>query len=212
MQNGSGKVTKIIEKMGRMGELTSFLVAVCLSVNLSAAVYVAAEAPESLADGDITFKYDGSGNITELRMRSDLNETLTLTGDPLNLAANAKIIVGQNTNIIENTLSPAGSLTIGITNMSFSCKAVLDTNTNTAFTTMFRNVRLDDIEPISSYSGGISYMGTHYYKPYFVQRSGDTLRAEFQAVDGGYVKGFLLELKQEGDDIVGHVIQCGYFG
>ena len=161
---------------------------------------------ESLEGGKITFAYDDGGAITELRMNPDSGETLTLSGDALNFAANARIMPGQNgTSCISNTLSCAGTLQIGATNMVYNGELL----SKTEYTTMFRNVRLDDISPISSDAKGVSATGGVMYYPYHVVREGDTLRTEFQVVHGTYIKCYQLELKQDGDDIVGKLLNNG---
>ena len=185
--------------------------AICTAtISVHAAEYVADADPriESLDDGKITFAYDDGGAITELRMTPGVGETLTLSGDALNFAANARIMPGQNgTSCISNALSCAGTLQIGVSNMVYN-GALLS---KTEYTTMFRNVRLDDISPISSDMNGVSYTGGKMYYPYHVVREGDTLRAEFQVVHSPYVKCVQIELKQDGDDIVGRLMNTGYY-
>lgn len=186
------------------------------SAGASAVQYVASEKPASLAGGDITFKYDASDNITELRMRSDLNETLTLTGDTLNLAANAKIIVGQNTNIIENTISNAGALGFGITNLTHNAIKYSYTSSSNkdaglpknSYETLFSGVRLADLSPVSAL--GANTIQNNVMQPYFVWRGEDTMLVEFHCTNGQHVSACHVELKQEGDDVVGRTIAAGY--
>ena len=193
-----------------------FAVAFCISSGASAVQYVASEKPASLAGGDITFKYDASDNITELRMRSDLNETLTLTGDTLNLAANAKIIVGQNTNIIENTISNAGALGFGITNLTHNAIKYSYTSADhkdsglptNSYETLFSGVRLADLSPVSAV--GANTIQGNVMQPYFVWRGEDTMLVEFHCTNGQYVSACHVELKQDGDDVVGKTIAAGY--
>ena len=49
----------------------------------------------SLANDKITFGYDVSGDITTMRMRTDDNETLVLTGAALSFADGAHLIARQ---------------------------------------------------------------------------------------------------------------------
>ena len=163
----------------------------------------------SLANGKITFEYDGSDNITKMRMKPDYGETLTLTGDTLSFADGAQIITSQQGKpVIANTISADGSLRLGgVTNMSWS-GTTLKLNDES---TMFHGVRVDDISPVSSDSTGISRMGSKVYLPYNIRRESGVLRAEFQAIDSTYVKGFYLELRQKDDDIVGKVLAVGYY-
>ena len=175
-----------------------------------AAEYVAdaANPPTSLADGKIAFEYDGAGKITELRMTPDAGETLALSGDTLDFAANARLMPGQNgISCISNAIACAGTLQIGMTNMTYNGSLL----SRDEYTTMFTNVRLADISPISSDMNGVSATGGKIYYPYHVTRDGDTLRAEFQAVHSPYVKCVYLELKQDGDNIVGKILNSGYY-
>ena len=194
---------------GLIGRAALVAAAICTAtISVCAAEYVADADPriESLDDGKITFAYDDGGAITELRMTPGVGETLTLSGDALNFAANARIMPGQNgISCISNELSCAGTLQIGTTNMVYN-GALLS---KTEYTTMFRNVRLDDISPISSDAKGVSATGGVMYYPYHVVREGDTLRTEFQVVNGTYIKCYQLELKQDGDDIVGKLLNNG---
>ena len=193
----------------KMKTLCAAIAAMCAAAATSFAAEYAADADpriESLEGGKITFAYDDGGAITELRMEPGIGETLTLSGDALNFAANACIMPGQNgTSCISNALSCAGTLQIGTTNMVYNGAPL----SKTEYTTMFRNVRLDDISPISSDMNGVSSTGGKMYYPYHVVREGDTLRAEFQVVHSPYVKCVQIELKQDGDDIVGKLLNNG---
>lgn len=165
----------------------------------------------SLADGKITFEYDGSDNITKMRMKPDYGETLTLTGDTLSFADGAQVVTSQQgTPVIANAVSAAGSLRLGgVTNMAWS-GSVFDRYTNPNWQTVLMNTRLDDIVPISSTGCGNGGNGKTVYHPYWIVREGDTLRAEFQSFDSTYLYGVHLELQQDGDDIKARVISGGY--
>lgn len=163
-----------------------------------------------LADGKVTFERDGSGKITELRMKPDYGETLTLSGDELQFADGAVIVTStKGKPVIANTISADGSLRLGgVTNMAWS-GSVFDRYSNPNWVTVLTNTRLDDIVPVSSSSAGNANNST-LYRSCWIMRDRDTLRAEFQAIDGTNLKGVHLELKQAGDDIVGRVLNGGY--
>ena len=165
----------------------------------------------SLAGGKITFEYDGSDNITKMRMKPDYGETLTLTGDTLSFADGAQVVTSQQgTPVIANAISAAGSLRLGgVTNMAWS-GSVFDRYTNPNWQTVLTNTRLDDIVPVSSTGCGNGGNGKTVYHPYWIVREGDTLRAEFQSFDSTYLYGVHLELQQDGDDIKARVISGGY--
>jgi len=148
------------------------LAALCAATASSpswAAEYVAdaANPPTSLADGKIAFEYDGAGKITELRMTPGAGEMLALSGDALDFAAGARLMPGQNgISCISNAIACAGTLQIGMTNMSYSGSLL----SKTEYTTMFTNVRLADISPVSSDMKGVSSTGQKIYYPYHVTR------------------------------------------
>lgn len=160
-------------------------------------------------DGGVAIIHDGSGNVTELHMRSDSNETLRLTGDAMTFASGARIITGQNTNIIENSWTAEGNLSFGIANMTVGVNLV----NGVEDATVLSGVRLDEISPVSAAGTGSCYFTDG--APYFVARWNDgtteRMTAEFQATEGNYIKGVAVEFWQEGDDIKGKWITGGWF-
>ena len=135
---------------------------------------------ESLENGKITFAYDGDGAITNLTMTPDPGETLTLSGDALNFAANARIIPGQNgTSCISNAITCAGTLQIGTLASNLTWTTTEIGLTTTAYTKLFENVNLSEISVVSAV--GTSYMAPNANKgdafPYFVRRTGRSGRA-----------------------------------
>ena len=173
-----------------------------------AEVYIESDAPSSLANGKITFDYDSSGKITQLRMNPEVNEMLCLSGDTLDFADGAKLMPGQNgISCISNAIMSAGTLQIGVANMSYN-GSLLKSDT---YTTMFRNVNINDISPISSDSTGVQATGSRMYYPYHIVRGEDTLRVEFQAVHETYIKCCQIELRQNENDIEGKIINSGNY-
>ena len=180
----------------------------------SSAVYAAAQT--SLANGKITVEYDESGDITQLRMNPDGEETLTLSGETLSFADGAKIVVAQNgVSCISNAIARTGTLQLGALTNTPSWHTGVKLTAND-YTVMFPDTRLDDISPISSDSScsgntGMT-MGAKKYYPYWVSRDGDSMTVELQAFDDKFIKGVLLELKQIGDGVCGKVLKAGHFG
>ena len=189
-----------------------------LATGRSAAVeYVAADAPASLSDanGTVALEYDGSGNISKLEFAPNDGATLVLSGDVLSFADGAKILPGGQCNdlggraVISNAFTTAGGLEfVGMTNMSWYVKAGLPSNT---YATVLENVRLDQIVPVSSTPTSIRAMNTYTYTSYNIVRDADTLRCEMQTLADPHVKGVYMELKQDGNNIVGRVLAAGYF-
>ena len=175
---------------------------------------------ESLSDGKIVIGRNASGAITELRMNPDPGETLTLDDGTLTFAAGAKIVPGQGgdaggKSVIVGGFTAAGALEFdGAPQMTWTGSSFLDTTP----VTLFQNARLDEIVPLYGYgrvgtSDYITYEGSYsYFAPYFIERDGDTMRFEMQQYDGSnHTKGFLMELTQSGDNIVGRWLIAGYF-
>ena len=197
--------------------LTMIGAAGCLALEAFAdttASYTAGDT--SLANGKITFEYDGSDNITKMRMKPDYGETLTLTGDALSFADGAQLITSQQgTPVIANTVSAAGSLRLGsVTNMTYQGGYdVLIRKNNTSWTTLFPNTHLDDISPVSAAKTGRHSTGVSIVSyPYWVVRENDTLRAEFQCADvaGNAVYAVWLEARQNGSNVEGRILRGGY--
>ena len=159
-------------------------------------------------DGRIAIKQDGSGNVTELRMGSDDNETLVLTGDALTFAAGAKIVAGQNTNVIENAWTAAGALEFGIEDFTVDVTPLAKDSTK--YTTLLADMQLDDLSPVAGV--GNSGWSNQACLPYHIRRSSGKMTIEFQAHNSTYIKGVLYELVQDGDDIKGRWVKGGHFG
>ena len=174
----------------------------------------------TLSNGKIVFKYNDSGAIQELYMNPDPGETLTLDDGKLNFAAGAKIVPRQGgdvggKSVIVGGFTAAGALEFdGVPEQTWTGSSLLESTPQTIFT----NTRLDQIVPLYGYgsvgsSTYVTYDGTYsYFQPYFIERDGDAMRFEMQQYDGSnHTKGFLMELKQSGNDITGKKLISGYF-
>ncbi|MBP5510045.1 MAG: hypothetical protein J6Z49_03935 [Kiritimatiellae bacterium] len=213
------RIASVMSVVGQGAVVATVICVATASVPVCAGEYVADTESriESLENGKITFAYDGDGAITNLTMTPDPGETLTLSGDALNFAANARIIPGQNgTSCISNAITCAGTLQIGTLASNLTWTTTEIGLTTTAYTKLFENVNLSEISVVSAV--GTSYMAPNANKgdalPYFVRRTGDTeMTVELQQVDtSGYqpLRALLLELKQEGTDIYGRVPKAWY--
>ena len=172
----------------------------------------------TLSNGKIVFKYDDVGAIQELYMNPDPGETLTLDDGKLNFAAGAKIFPGQGgdeggNSVIIGGFNAAGALVLnGVVEQTWTGSSFL----GSSYETIFTNTRLDQIVPLLSYGKvgtktDISYNTTYLYNAYNIDRDGDTMRFEFQKWDGTHTKGFYMEFKQSGNDIIGRKLTSGYF-
>ena len=184
-----------------------------------AAEYIASAKPriESLEGGKIAFAYNDAGAITNLTMTPDPGEMLTLSGDTLDFAADARIKLGQNgTACISNAIACAGTLQVGALASNLTWTATGNALTKTEYTKLFENVSLSDISVVSAV--GASYMAPTAYRgdalPYFVRRTGDTeMTVELQQLDTSGntpLRALFLELRQEGADIYGRVSKAWY--
>ena len=116
------------------------------------ATWSSSEKTPSLADGAVTFYYDGGGKVTEIKATPADGSTIWLSGDKLELAASATITVASEGRLqFSNEVSCAGDVCIsgsGETELEWNKgqKTLLPTNT---FATMFANMNLDDWEPVA---------------------------------------------------------------
>ena len=154
-------------------------------------------------------------------------ETLTLTGDTLSFADGANIVLGPDgTNSIAAPVSAAGSLNI-LPDATYTWTTSGNGLNCKSFETLFENMDLDDIEPVSGtpvnssncYITGCAYNGY----PYFVTRgtySDGTkyMKFELQFYDkfnpsgtSSMLRALLVELRQSGSDIVGKITDGAYW-
>jgi len=189
-----------------------------IAAQATTAAYSAGDA--SLADGKITVEYDANNKVTRLSMNPAAGETLTLTGDALSFADGAAIIPGADgESVVSNAVSFAGAVKMGITNISWYSAATLPKD---SYETVFANVALDDISPVSTdfskcpSACGLK-TGTGY--PFWVKRTGSGANAvmtvEFQYGDGGNGNGggtnpisVKVELRQNGSDVEAKIVNA----
>ena len=206
-----------------------------LAVVLSCAVSLAADQsltwttganPRSLgANGELTFTYDANDKVQTLLATVAAGDTITLSGDTLDLAADAVMTLsGPGNFVIENTLTGVNGLTV--TNAQNAAVVVynggmLNYGANAAFTTMFPGCDLDDITVLYANNRAFSGIGNpQILYPYFARRftTGDgvkmmTLQMQIWYKTGDkkdITKTSMLELRQSGTDIQGR-IRAGYY-
>jgi hypothetical protein len=188
-------------------------------------VYTAAQT--SLADGKISFVYDGEA-ITQIKLNPAADEVLVMTGDNLVFASEAKILAGgSGESRIENAFSGATTLTIEpdvstvetitygeVENNSY--KLPYETAASDEWKTMFEDKNLNELFIISSEEPAYHRDDPNLIqKPYNVSCVGDSMLAELQVVDRYWSKNFirsiLLELRQDGDDVKGRLKDYGLY-
>ena len=215
--------------------------ALCLAAGLAkaadvTATYTASDKPTSLADGKITFAYDGAA-ISQITFNPAADERLVLQGDALVFTSDATILAGgSGESRIENAFSGAETLTIepdvttvptityGASNNDSYKLPYLDKGTSYAgapdvgYKKLFENVNLADIFPISS-DGTVqnSSVSPLILRPYHVTRDGDMMRVEFQVVDRyashnppDFVKCLWVWFRQNGDNVEGTIKKAGF--
>ena len=124
-------------------------------------VWRSSEKPASLAGGKVTFTYvDGANTISGITATPTDGETISLSGDEMNFAANATIDIAAEGELkLTNALNCAGHLYVNgsgdstvkwhdglASNLYDATQALLPTN---RFETMFTNMNLDDWEPVA---------------------------------------------------------------
>ena len=219
--------------------LVSLLGAVMCAGTLLAAdqslTWTTGDTPRSLgANGELAFTYDANNKVQTLSATTAAGDTITLSGDAIDFAADAVVTLsGPGNFVVENTLTGVNGLTI--TNaqdaalLDFNDPTLLNTGANAAFKTVFPGCNLDDITILyanqNKFDGkthdGVTYSGLgnpQINYPHVVRRMTKDgvkwLTCQMQAcyISGNkwITKTALLELKQSGADIVGRTVG-GYY-
>ena len=191
--------------------------------------YTAADKPTALGeDGELAFTYDGD-TVTRIVANVAKGDTVYLKGDMLAFGAGATIeTAGLGDLVISNKLSGTSGLLVTNTSsapltMEWWGDALLDTN---AWTTVFENVDLDDLELVSS--DNKTWSETHAVSgfsnpqmmyPFWVKRMTDggvkKMTAQLQCWvtpvrDAAVVKCISIELKQDGANVAARATTAGY--
>ncbi len=197
--------------------------------------YTAADKPATLGTGaELAFTYDGDDKVTKIVSNVAKGDIVTLNGDQLDFGAGAMVeTAGLGDLVIKNAISGTAGLLVTNTSsaqltMEWWGDDFLDTN---AWTTVFANVDLDDIELVSADNktwsnrkGGISGLSNpQMMYPFWEKRETvdgvKTITAQLQCYNkaskpsGNFdvvVKYVGLELKQDGADIAARVTTAGY--
>jgi len=184
--------------------------------------------------GELTFTYDASDKVQTLSATIAAGDTITLSGDAIDFAANAVVTLsGPGNFVVANTLAGVNGLTV--TNaqnaalVEFLDPTLLYSGTSAAFKTVFPGCDIDDITILyanqNKFDGkvhdGVTYAGVgnpQINYPHVVRRMTKDgvkwLTCQMQACyisDNKWItKTVLLELKQSGADIVGRTIGSYY--
>ena len=186
--------------------------------------YTASQQPASLGHGAVRFEYDGSGKITRLIVAPTAGRTVELKGDTLDFAAGGILAHGgQGEVIISSAMTGVDGLTV--TNAS-GASAFLQYDGDTdggwinanSFTTVYRNVNLDDIEPVevdnATGSNNRPWTGSNpqvcgiYNVMRDIVDGVKQLVAQVQVAQGGYVKYCKLLMKQDGANVVARNLEA----
>lgn len=186
--------------------------------------YTASEKPDSLGHGAVRFEYDGSGAITRLVVAPTAGRTVELKGDTLAFAAGGVLAHGgQGVVVISSKMTGVDGLTV--TNASGASAFLLyDGDTDggwinaKSFTTVYRNVNIDDIEPVEvdnfTNRDNRRWMGSNPQVCGIYNVMRDTvggvkqLVAQVQVAQGGYVKYCKLLMKQDGANVVARNVEA----
>ncbi len=171
----------------------------------------------SLANGKITFAYDDSGKITELSMKPDYGETLTLTGDTLSFAAGAQIVGARNGEAcIANAITADGVVNFGPARQNFTYSGdFLPSNVVNAVV-VAANTSIEDIEIVSARYAGTGGTINGFPKdvdfhPHHVNLSGGKLTAQLTYSNSSTMTRCVkIELWQSGTDVVCRAVYAAY--
>ena len=208
------------------------LVALPLALNAADQELTYAAGDMSLGNGVVEFTYDGDSKITKIVSTVAKGDTVTLNGDQLDFGAGAMVeTAGLGDLVIKNAISGTDGLLVTNTSsaqltMEWWGDNLLDAN---AWTTVFANVDLDDIELVSSdertwnteHSGGLSNPQMMY--PFWIKTNTvdgvKTMTAQLQCYNEAgrptgkldvMVKYVKLELKQDGANVAARATEAGY--
>ena len=197
--------------------------------------WTAGENPRSLgANGELAFTYDANDKVQTLSATIAAGDTITLSGDAIDFAANAVVMLsGPGNFVVENTLAGVNGLTV--TNaqnaalVEFLDPTLLYSGTSAAFKTVFPGCDIDDITILYAnqhkFDGkvhdGIMYAGVgnpQINYPHVVRRmTKDGVKWLTCQMQDCYIsdnkwitKTVLLELKQSGLDVVGRTVGAYY--
>ena len=210
------KRESLYKKLAMMIGAAAITVGLALPLGAYAAVYSYANGSVSPNDGKVTILCDGGGAITNLTMGTDIADETVLMGDTLDFA-NGAVVKAVGSAVVSNAFTAAGSVVFaGVRNETVTTDTWEGTKyMDEASVTLFRGVRLDEIEPLYGYGRrgkDIDYsdLEAFRYNVFYVERDGDTMRFEMQRIHEQYTMGIFIELKQVGDDIVGRRLLAAY--
>lgn len=214
-----------------------WVMAAALCGALAASVYAAnvtltwdaTQAPATLGDpatGTLAFTYDADNKIKTLTATPVGGGTIVLTGDTLTANSDSHFVMAAGGELVfsnkvesswnitaESTVTNTATVTDACT-ISYS-----GANLDTAYTTLFKNRRLEDWMPLTTgNANGKGWWSKDNIPTYNIRWETDgTLTAQRQEIlniNDDYGKGVAVvkfQLKQDGDDIVGRVIYAGYW-
>ena len=191
--------------------------------------YTAADKPATLGTGgELAFTYDGD-TVTKIVSNVAKGDTVYLKGDTLAFGTDATIeTAGLGDLVISNALSGTSGLLVTNTSSAQLTAEwwgdnLLDTN---AWTTVFENVDLDDIELVSSDNSAWNaihkvsgFSNPQLMYPYWVRTNTvngvKTMTAQLQcwvrpATTAATVKYVGIELKQDGANVAARATTAGY--
>jgi len=236
------RVGCVARKCGERKEMKKLLIMTCAIASAIACVaadqsltWTAGANPQSLgANGELAFTYDANDKVQTLLATIGSGDTITLSGDTIDFAADAMVTLsGEGNLVVENTLTGVNGLTV--TNaqdaalVEFLDPRLLNSGANAAFKAVFPGCDLDDITILyanqNNFDGkehdGVTYasLGNPQINyPHVVRRMTKDgvkwLTCQMQAcyISGNkwITKTALLELKQSGADVVGRTVGAYY--
>lgn len=173
--------------------------------------------PRSLgANGELVFTYDASDKVQTLSATIAAGDTITLSGDDITFAADAKISSTSNGKLVfANNVVTAGKLTIGD---SAEIAYAGNELSGTDYTVMFPGKNLADYAVKYTHfrngaHGNLLLTGTGlpFHEVRGTVSGANSLTVEMQIWDWSYTRGVKLELVQQGADIAGRIVAAAYY-
>ena len=190
----------------------------------------ATQRPTTLGDpatGALAFEYNDEGQITKLTATPVDGGTIVVTGDQLTANNDSHFIMAAGgelvfSNKVESSWNIAAESTVTNTATVTDARTISysGANLDTAYTTLFKNRRLEDWMPLTTGNkNGKGWWQSDGIPTYNIRWEADgTLTAQRQAslgkINDDYGNGVGIvkfQLKQDGDDIAGRAIYAGYW-
>ena len=202
--------------------LVSLLCAAMCSGMLLAAdqslTWTAGATPATLGMGDeLAFTYDANNKVQTLSAAIAAGDTISLSGDAIDFAADARItVMGLGDLTIANAVTGDGNLTVTNASsrsgfMEYGDKGAESLLPSKSYKTIFSDCDIDDIQILYSKNNSLSMSNSQVHYPHVVRRFVENgvkkmtmqMQIQYKSSSSPVTKCVMVELKQIGSDVVG---------